>query len=118
MTEKKTRLTPAELLSAHDGLCGVSMGDGSCSCLVHWVEALQAEADKLKLEKRGFQIMSRKIMEATELGLWRLAIPDGNYERVGGDVECRYCRHPYFEHPELPGFPTFHLVCSGDVVKT
>jgi len=118
MTEKKTRLTAAELLLAHSGLCGIAIGDGPCSCLVRWIEALQAEADKLKLEKRGFKIMSRKIMEAASLGLGKLAIDEGKYERAGGDAECRYCRLPYLEHPELDGFPTFHLICSGEVVKT
>jgi hypothetical protein len=41
----KTRLTPEELARAHDGLCGVSIGDGDCSCLVRWVEGLQKDLD-------------------------------------------------------------------------
>jgi hypothetical protein len=114
----KLRLTAEELAKAHDGLCGVSIGDGPCSCLVHWIEALQTEADKLKLEKRGFQIMSRRVMEAASLGFIKSAMDEGNYARAGGDVECQFCRQPYVEHPELPKFPTFHLLCSGAVVKT
>lgn len=47
-TKPKTRLTPEELAKSHDGLCAVSLGDGKCSCLVHWVEGLQKEADALK----------------------------------------------------------------------
>lgn len=117
MTEKKTRLTPAELLLAHGGLCGVSIGDGPCSCLVHWVEALQAEADNLKLEKRSFQIMSRKMADvAADAAKEMLA--DGEYERVGGDAECETCRIKFADHPQILGFPTFHLICSGKVVKT
>lgn len=47
MTEK-TRLTPEELARLHDALCGVStIVDGPCTCLVHWVENLQKEADIL-----------------------------------------------------------------------
>lgn len=46
----KTRLTPEDLSIHHDGLCGVSIGDGPCACLVHWVEALQKEADAAKLQ--------------------------------------------------------------------
>ena len=58
MTEPKTRLTDEELEKCHDGLCGVSVGDGPCSCIVHWVKALQREADEAKagfedLRKRG-----------------------------------------------------------------
>jgi len=113
----KLRLTPEELSKAHDGLCGSSIGDGPCSCLVHWIEGLQTEADKLKLEKRGFQIMTRKVADAMATPLKQLVL-DGKYERAGGDVECETCRLRYFEHPQIPDFPTFHLICSGSVVKT
>lgn len=43
----KTRLTADELAILHDGLCGVAIGDGPCTCLVKWVEELQKEADAL-----------------------------------------------------------------------
>lgn len=46
----KTRLTPEELAKAHGSLCGITLGDGPCSCLVHWVEALQKEADDTNLQ--------------------------------------------------------------------
>lgn len=44
---KKTRLTTEELSAFHDGMCALNLdGEGaSCSCLVHWIEALQSEAD-------------------------------------------------------------------------
>jgi hypothetical protein len=113
----KLRLTPEELAKAHDGLCSSSIGDGPCSCLVHWIEGLQTEADKLKLEKRGFQIMTRKVADAMAAPLKQLVL-DGKYERAGGDVECEICRLKYFEHPQVPDLPTFHLICSGSVVKT
>jgi hypothetical protein len=73
---------------------------------------------KLRLEKRGFQIMAREMFQGTDPGFWRAAMADGQYERAGGDVECATCRRLYVEHPELPGFPTFHMICSGDIVKT
>lgn len=114
----KLRLTGEELSKAHDGLCGVSIGDGPCSCLVRLVEKLQEEADKLKLEKRGFQLMARQMFQGHDPGFWRAAMEDGKYERAGGDVECETCRLAYLEHPELPGFPTFHMLCSGNIVKT
>lgn len=117
MTEK-TRLTPEELARCHDGLCGVSIGDGPCSCLVHWVEALQAEAGKLIFERRRFQVMAREMFKKIDQNSWKAAIEEGKYERVGGDAECSICRLTYLEHPELPGFPTFHLVCNGKIVKT
>jgi hypothetical protein len=114
MSEGKTRLTPEELAMAHSGLCGVSIGDGPCSCLVHWVEALQAENDKLKLDRRGFQIMARKVAGQC---FWEPMMDAGKYERAGGDVECPDCRQTYVEHPELPNFPSFHMVCSGKIYK-
>ena len=114
----RLRLTPDELAKSHDGLCGVAIGDGPCTCLVHWVEGLQKEADDLKIEKRGFQIMSRKIAEISAPGVFESAIENGNYDRVGGDVQCETCRRPYFEHPQIDRFPTFHLICRGKVVKT
>jgi hypothetical protein len=48
----KTRLTDGELELSHDGMCAVRLdGEGAqCTCLVHWVKALQDEADKLKVE--------------------------------------------------------------------
>lgn len=41
----KTRLTADELSRSHHGLCGISLRDGDCSCVVHWVEAHQKELD-------------------------------------------------------------------------
>jgi len=73
---------------------------------------------KLKLERRGFQLMARHMMDGVDPGFWRAAMEDGKYERVGGDAPCPDCRIAYFEHPQLPGFPTFHMICSGDIVKT
>lgn len=76
---------------------------------------------KLKLERRGFQVMARKMMEINDPGFWRSwrsAMAEGKYERAGGDVECQDCRIAYYEHPQLPGFPTFHMICSGEIVKT
>jgi hypothetical protein len=114
----KLRLTPEELAKSHDGLCGVAIGDGPCTCLVHWVERLQKEADDLKLEKRGFQIMSRRMISVAPLLALTSPVEKGDYERVGGDAECERCHLPYLEHPQISGLPTFHLTCSGKVVKT
>src|SRR5260221_172178 len=60
--EKKIRLTLEELAMAHDGLCGISIKDGPCSCLVQWFQSLQEENDKLKIECRGFQSSTREIV--------------------------------------------------------
>lgn len=77
-----------------------------------------ATISKLRLERRGFQIMARKMAGCIDPVTLRSTLDDGKYERAGGDVECRHCRLVYVEHPELPGFPTFHLICSGEIVKT
>lgn len=78
----------------------------------------KAITSKLNHDRRGFQIMARKMVEVAGRDFWQKAMEDGKYERAGGDVECPACRQLYFEHPQLPGFPTFHLICSGEVVKT
>lgn len=112
------RLTPEDLARAHDGLCGVSIGDGACSCLVHWVKALQEEADKLKLERRGFQLMARRMVDIVSSGSLTTDLETGRYERVSGEVECSECRLLYREHPQIPKMPTFHITCLGKIVKT
>lgn len=85
------------------------------------VEALDGALEtisRLKLDRRGFQIMARRMMDGNDPGFWQAAMEDGKYERVGGNAECPDCRIAYYEHPQLPGFPTFHMICSGDIVKT
>lgn len=73
---------------------------------------------RLKLRCRGFQVMAREMFHAIEQAWWLAAIEDGKYERAGGDVECHTCHLLYYEHPELPKYPTFHMLCSGEIVKT
>lgn len=82
------------------------------------IQALEAENQKLKGERRGFQIMARQMMVGIDPGFWKSALQDGKYERASGDVECLVCRLAYYEHPQLPGFPTFHMTCRGEIVKT
>jgi hypothetical protein len=117
MQESKTRLTPEELAIYHDIMCAMNIGDGSsCTCLVARVIDLQADVDRLKLERRGFQIMARKLATYSSQH-WEWLMDDGKYERCAGDAECSECRHVYLEHPQLEGFPTFHVTCNGKIVK-
>lgn len=116
MPEPKIRLTQEELALYHDFLCGMNDDGSSCTCLVHWVTALQAEADRLKLERRGFQVMARKLATWSSQH-WEMLMDDGKYERCGTDAECSECRQTYIEHPQLEGFPTFHITCNGKIVK-
>jgi len=81
------------------------------------VGSKKLENDRLKVERRGFQIMARRMLESQNPGFWRAAMEDGKYERAGGDAECQECRQPLVEHPQLPGFPTFHMICRGEIVK-
>lgn len=49
-----------------------------------------------------------------------IVIPKDNlYDamRCDGAVECLDCRLPYRDHPEIEGFPTFHIRCDGKVLK-
>lgn len=107
--------------------CGIKYQDdvphpmSACAELAKAKKALDGSLQtisKLRIEKRGFQIMARQMMQGVDPGFWQAAVADGRYERAGGDVECPTCRLAYVEHPELPRFPTFHMICSGDIVKT
>jgi hypothetical protein len=51
---KMKRMDKEVLEKFHDCLCGVSIGDGPCSCLVSWVKGLQEEADALKASLEKF----------------------------------------------------------------
>jgi hypothetical protein len=112
------RLTTEDLEKSHHGLCGVFIGDGPCSCLVHWVKALQEEADKLKLERLGFQLMARRMVDIVASGVLTADLEAGRYERGSGEVECSECCLLLREHPQIPKMPTFHITCLGKIVKT
>lgn len=72
----KTRLTPEELSRLHDGLCGVSIGDGPCSCIVQWVVALQKEADDAKVQiselRESVSRLNRRCQDAESAARTRL----------------------------------------------
>lgn len=104
----KTRLTPEELARAHDGLCGISIGDGDCSCLVHWVEGHQKDLDarerqiaELKDEikaKDGLIEVLEKLKGADELiakanVLLKKHEPHYNGDRCfcAGTWHCKWC---------------------------
>lgn len=70
-----------------------------------------------KLARRGFQIMSRKLMKY-DSSHWEYNMDAGRYERAGGDVECKDCGQLYVEHPQIQDYPTFHALCDGRIVKT
>lgn len=73
---------------------------------------------KLTIQRRGFKIMASQMAMHADPGFWLSAIEEGKYERAGGDVECKLCRQIYMDHPQLPDLPTFHMLCSGEIVKT
>jgi hypothetical protein len=79
------------------------------------VAHVQKCVDRLKLDRRGFQVMARKMAAQC---LWQPMMDEGKYERAGGDVECPECYQTYVEHPQIPGYPTFHMICRGEIVKT
>jgi len=74
--------------------------------------------DRLKLERRGFQIMARNMFGMTPASSWQEKMDQGRYWRASGEAQCQICRQFYALHPELPGLPTLHLLCSGEIVKT
>lgn len=73
---------------------------------------------KLARERRGFQLMAGEMFNGNDPGHWMSMMEEGKYERSGGDVECKACGVLYYDHPELPKLPTFHMLCDGRIVKT
>jgi hypothetical protein len=65
-------------------------------------------------EWRAWRKMARAMAELIPKDLFHAE----DVERAGGQVLCKTCRIPFSLHPEAWGMPTFHLICSGDVVKT
>jgi hypothetical protein len=88
-----------------------------CGDPVVKLDHVQKCVAKLKLERRGFQVMIRHIFELVPREYQTVAIGEGRYERCGGGAECQKCRLPLIEHPEIPGFPTFHVTCDHRTVK-
>lgn len=84
-----------------------------CACCQ---EELLQELDKQRMQARGFQIMGRNMVE---LGreYWMTQLDLGRYERAAGDAICGMCGMKYIEHPEIKGWPTFVVACSGRIWK-
>jgi len=67
----------------------------------------------LKRRVWSYRQMSRNM--ASQVAVSEDAILD--CMRAAGDAVCPACRLEYIEHPQLANLPTFHLICSGKVVK-
>jgi len=89
-------------------VCGLAQADD---------EHINCCIAKLRGERRGFRIMVKKMYEMVPREFQTIAISEGKYERAGGDAECQVCKIKLSEHPEVPGFPTFHQICDHSVVK-
>lgn len=63
---------------------------------------------------RCYQRMARRM--AALIPRSQIRIDD--FIRADGRVICEECGLNYFDHPELMGMPTFHLLCTGLVIKT
>lgn len=63
----------------------------------------------------GYRRMARRM--ASMIDSERYATPLAEFSRVDGGVLCSDCGIAFVEHPEV-GWPTFHLLCDGTVVKT
>jgi len=82
-----------------------------CTCLVRVVA-------KLKVERRGFQLMACRMIDIVAHSSLIDDLEAGKYERASGEVECSECRLLYRQHPQIPKMPTFHITCLGKIVKT
>lgn len=71
------------------------------------------EVQVLKERIHRFRRMAREM--ASRITVTEDAILD--CMRAGGDALCKVCGLEYLEHPQIPGYPTFHLACTGKVMK-
>lgn len=90
----------------------------ACGNAIVKLDHVQKCVDKLKLDRRGFQLMARRMVDIVASGILTPDLEAGRYERVSGEVECSECRLLYREHPQIPKMPTFHITCLGKIVKT
>ncbi len=44
-------------------------------------------------------------------------IHTGNWRRAAGDAACEACERELRLHDAVPDFPTFRVICGGEVVK-
>jgi hypothetical protein len=63
---------------------------------------------------RCYQRMARKMAALIPV----TAVPMDEFVRADGQMVCLECGLHYSDHPEVRNTPTFHLLCSGRVVKT
>lgn len=102
------------MVGEHDANCPKRLSKAhSCLELIELSDVNR----RLTRERLGLQIMARKMLLIDPKGVG-FAMGEGQYERAGGEVECQDCRRLYLEHPEITGYPTFHVLCSGEIVKT
>jgi len=71
------------------------------------------EVERLEILIRRYKRMIREL--ATHIKVSEEAILD--CWRAGGEALCERCGLEYLEHPQIPDYPTFHLICTGRVVK-
>jgi len=40
-----------------------------------------------------------------------------DWQRASGDVDCKHCKRPYYDHATVQGFEWLHRLCDGRFVK-
>lgn len=48
----------------------------------------------------------------------RIRVDRGDFDRVGGDVECSVCGCAYHDHPVVVGYEFLKRTCAGRLIKT
>lgn len=54
--------------------------------------------------------------EMCERAAEHVPVPEGWY-RAGGDVPCKVCGRPYFDHPQYVPHLWLRVLCDGRFVK-
>ena len=62
--------------------------------------------------------MSKKWLEGERLVQLIRKAEEGDFLRAAGECLCPVCSAEYRDHPYWSEAPTFHLLCTGLVVKT
>lgn len=61
---------------------------------------------------------ARAIVELSRPNKIDLArVEAADWQRASGDVACKLCKRPYYDHAIVVGFPWLHRLCDGRFVK-
>jgi hypothetical protein len=87
---------------------------GTCLQIIESREVVDYQGKTPEKLARCFQRMARRMAALIP----KTQIPMDEFIRADGQCVCQQCGLYYRDHPEVANTPTFHILCSGRVIKT